>query len=168
MTVALVFHDQREMPERLRRLEYVFQRRPIYFITTSTSGRRKILANTDIHTSVIDFAEKGPEHGAWLGAYVIMPDHLHTFVVIDDQRIDLPTWTKSLKNVLSKVLRLHKIPSPRWQKGFFDHVLRSQESYSQKWDYVRENPVRAGLAKNWSEWPFLGQIFDLEFRNDRF
>jgi REP element-mobilizing transposase RayT len=126
MTVALIFHDQREMPERLRRLEYVFQRRPIYFITTSTSGRRKILANTDIHTSVIDFAEKGPEHGAWLGAYVIMPDHLHTFVVIDDQRIDLPTWTKSLKNVLSKVPPPTQNPVTTLAKRF----LRSRPAQS--------------------------------------
>lgn len=34
-----------------------------------------------------------------------------------------------------------------WQREFFDHVLRSVESYGQKWDYVKENPVRAGLVK---------------------
>ena len=32
------------------------------------------------------------------------------------------------------------------QEGFFDHLLRSYESYAQKWEYVRENPVRAGLV----------------------
>jgi len=53
-------------------------------------------------------------------------------------------------------------------KGTFDHILRSGESYSQKWDYVRENPVRAGLVTDWREWPFLGEVFDLEFRDDRF
>jgi hypothetical protein len=52
-------------------------------------------------------------------------------------------------------------------KGFFDHILRSHESYSAKWDYVRQNPVRARLVKEWSEWPFVGEMFDLEFRNDR-
>ena len=34
-----------------------------------------------------------------------------------------------------------------WQEEFFDHVLRSSESYSQKWDYVKENPVRADWLK---------------------
>jgi putative transposase len=33
-----------------------------------------------------------------------------------------------------------------WQDEFFDHVLRSSESCSQRWDYVKENPVRAGLV----------------------
>ena len=67
-----------------------------------------------------------------------------------------------------KVMRLHNVPSPHWQKGFFDHVLRSGESYSQKWDYVREHPVRGRLVMDWREWQFLGEIFDLEFRDDRF
>ena len=33
-----------------------------------------------------------------------------------------------------------------WQAGFFDHLLRSDESAEQKWEYVRQNPVRAGLC----------------------
>ena len=45
-----------------------------------------------------------------------------------------------------------------WQEEFFDHVLRSNESYSQKWEYVKENPVRAGFVKNSEEWPFQGEI----------
>jgi len=95
-----------------------------------------------------------------------MPDHLHAFVVIDDERLKLSTWIKSLKNAISKVFRGKDISSPHWQKGFFDHMLRSKDSYSAKWEYVRENPVRAGLVKYWSEWPFVGEIFDLEFKDN--
>src|SRR5438067_9485211 len=35
----------------------------------------------------------------------------------------------------------------------FDHLLRSEESYDQKWNYVRDNPVRANLAQSAAEWP---------------
>ena len=115
---------------------------------------------------MIEFGEKGSGLGAWLGAYVLMPDHLHAFVVIDDQRLTLSAWIKSLKNTLSKTLRAQNILSPHWQKGFFDHVLRTGESYSAKWEYVRENPVRAGLVKYWDDWLFLGEIFDLEYTDD--
>jgi hypothetical protein len=45
-----------------------------------------------------------------------------------------------------------------WQEGFFDHLLRTDESYSQKWNYVRENPVRAGLVKSAAEWTYQGEI----------
>lgn len=45
-----------------------------------------------------------------------------------------------------------------WQDGFFDHLLRSGESYSEKWNYVRMNPVRAGLVERPEDWPFAGEI----------
>lgn len=45
-----------------------------------------------------------------------------------------------------------------WQPGFFDHLLRGEESYREKWEYVRENPVRAGLVEHAEQWPFQGEI----------
>jgi REP-associated tyrosine transposase len=45
-----------------------------------------------------------------------------------------------------------------WQRGFFDHLIRNTESYAQKWDYVRENPVRAGLVGKAEEWKYQGEI----------
>jgi len=152
------------MSDRLGRLNETFQRLPIYFITACTYRRQPILNNEDVHECLIAFASAGEIHGAWLGAYVLMPDHLHAFVVIDDEQLKLSTWMKSLKNALSKVLREKDVLSPHWQKGFFDHILRSGDSYSEKWEYVRENPVRASLVKAWRDWPFVGEIFDLEFR----
>ena len=152
------------MPERLRRLDQTFQRLPIYFVTASTYKHQASLDNPDVQKRLIDFAEEGEKLGAWLGAYVLMPDHLHLFVVVDAERLTLSEWMKSLKNSLSKVLREKCASSPHWQKGFFDHILRSEDSYSEKWDYVRENPVRAALVKHWRDWPFIGEVFDLEFR----
>ena len=50
------------------------------------------------------------------------------------------------------------ISAPVWQKQFFDHLLRSRESYAEKWAYVRENPVRAGLVTAAAQWPFAGDV----------
>jgi putative transposase len=154
------------MLERLRRVDRVFQRVPIYFVTTCTFKRCSILNNAAVHARLIEFGNEGSDHRAWLGAYVLTPDHPHAFVAIDDQRLTLSMWMKSLKNILSRTLRLQGVPSPHWQKGFFDHILRSAESYGGKWSYVRENPLRAGLVEQWNDWPFLGDVFDLEFRDD--
>lgn len=95
-----------------------------------------------------------------------MPDHLHLFVAHDDEIICLSNWMKSLKNSVSKTLREQREPSPHWQKGFFDQVMRGGESYSQKWDYVRNNPVRAGLVARHEDWPYAGEIHPLEYRKD--
>jgi REP element-mobilizing transposase RayT len=56
-----------------------------------------------------------------------------------------------------------KMPPSLWQPEFFDHVLRSGESYEQKWEYVRENPVRAELVARPEDWPYQGEIHDLRF-----
>jgi putative transposase len=149
-------------------LQVLSERHPIYFVTACTERRVSILAQNPVHESLITFCKAGESHGAWLGAYVLMPDHLHLFVVFDEERMGLSAWMKSLKNSISKSLRAIKVPAPHWQKGFFDHLLRSGESYSAKWAYVRENPVRAKLVSRWEDWPYLGEINDLEYRRDTF
>jgi len=99
---------------------------------------------------------------ALVGRYVLMPDHVHLFAVFRPRTITLSAWMKSLKNSLSKALRaMGKIP-PHWEDGFFDHVLRSSESYEQKWLYVRGNPVRAGLVTRAEDWPYQGEIHPLQ------
>jgi putative transposase len=47
---------------------------------------------------------------------------------------------------------------PLWQPEFFDHVLRSSDSYEEKWDYVRNNPIRAGLTESANEWKYQGEV----------
>ena len=147
---------------RLRRLDRVFVSSPIYFITACTVGRRAILDCNLAHDAFQTFCVNSPNYGVWVGCYVIMPDHLHLFVSVHE--ISLSNWVKSLKNTLSKSLRSLGHEAPHWQKGFFDHLLRSGESYSQKWDYVRVNPVRAGLVCKPEDWPYAGEIHDLEYR----
>src|SRR5690348_11098732 len=115
------------MHGRLRRLDRVFERNPIFFVTTCIHDRRPILARPEMHTELEMFAAAGPAHGAWLGAYVLMPNHLHAFVSLDDERLGLSKWMRLLKNALAKKLREVGFESPHWQSGFFDHVMRSGE-----------------------------------------
>jgi REP element-mobilizing transposase RayT len=86
---------------QLHRLELIFLRVPRYFVTACTHKRRHILTNPTVHESFLRFARQGAEHGAWVGAHVLMPDHFHAFIAIDDQKLSLSAWAKSLKNVLS-------------------------------------------------------------------
>lgn len=47
---------------------------------------------------------------------------------------------------------------PGWQKDFFDHVMRAGEDWRHHAAYIANNPVRAGLAADWSLYPFTGSI----------
>jgi REP element-mobilizing transposase RayT len=125
-------------------------------------NRRNILTTPPIHETFLRFGQEGPSHGAWVGAYVIMPDHLHLFVATNDEQISISAWMKSLKNTTSKTLSKNRVTPSHWQKTFFDHLLRSSELY-----YVRENPVLAGLVASIEDWPYLGEIFTLEYSSGK-
>lgn len=100
------------------------------------------------------------EHNIAIGRYVIMPDHLHLFVCGPDD-FELGKWIGGLKQFLAKAVEC-KSDEPIWQRGFFDHVLRSEESYALKWNYVRENPVRAALVAQCEDWPYSGEIIVID------
>lgn len=148
---------------RLQRLTRVFTDTPLYFVTLCTHARRPILADESSHAVFRAFCAAGETHGIFVGRYVLMPDHMHLFVMFARGSVTLSSWVKSLKNTLSKKWRATGISAPHWQKGFFDHVLRSSDSYSQKWDYVAANPVRAGLVARESDWPWSGLVHELAF-----
>jgi REP element-mobilizing transposase RayT len=139
-----------------QRLQWLCSEQPIYFITACAYNRRRFLDQSDINEAFIQFGARAQEHGVWVGRYVIMPDHIH--LAFGPEAMPVSRWMKSLKKAISKVLTNATLRPPHWQKGFFDHVIRSHESYDQKWSYVRDNPVRAGLVRSAEEWPYAGEI----------
>jgi REP-associated tyrosine transposase len=138
--------------------------KPFFFVTFNTHKRRRFLANHDVHNSFVTFCYRAhEEHDVAVGRYVIMPDHVHLFVSLGSIGMTLPQWIKALRAVIGKDLLHLGIEKPQWQEGFFDHLLRSDERYGQKWEYVRMNPVRAGLCAHPEEWPYQGEIVGLKF-----
>ena len=125
---------------------------------SNTHRRRRLLANERVHERFIGFGKAGLARGIAIGRYVIMPDHIHLFVRGSLDFV-LVQWMRILKRSLS--VAIHEA-APHWQSGFFDHLVRHCESYAEKWEYVRLNPVRAGLVKNCQEWPWQGEIERLE------
>jgi REP element-mobilizing transposase RayT len=88
-----------------------------------------------------------------------MPDHVHFFCSAEVDARPLPGLMQLWKQWTSKRIgRALETKGRVWQGEFFDHVLRSAESYSQKWDYVRQNPTRDGLVAAADDWPWQGEI----------
>ena len=148
------------MPDRPPRLDWVFQKYdpPLYFVTFNTYRRKKLLVNQQVHAQFVKFTQTGEDHGVAIGRYVIMPDHIHLFVRGSHDFL-LTQWIRLLKRSLSKTIAG---PPPHWQKGFFDHLIRHSESYAEKWHYVEQNPVRAGLVTAAEGWPWQGEIVRME------
>jgi putative transposase len=174
-------------PGRPPRLPTVFQKydAPVYFVTICAAQRKTLFAHDVVHAAFRDFAECGQrEHRTAVGRYVLMPDHIHLFVC-GESDFDLGLWVCGLKRIVGKAVPA-AVPGPAtavpggaaavpaaesgkapetsaiWQRGFSDHLLRNAESYAQKWEYVRQNPVRAGLVARPEDWPYQGEIVAID------
>ncbi|HWR14438.1 MAG TPA: transposase [Terriglobales bacterium] len=95
-----------------------------------------------------------------LNAVVVMPDHVHLLLTPlpdkDGWPLSLPAILKSLKGTSARsVNKLAGSTGPVWQDESFDHVLRSDDSLTQKIEYIRQNPVRRGLVSSPEDYPWL-------------
>ena len=96
---------------------------------------------------------------AWkVGDYLLMPDHLHAFCAPDESEIEVERWIAYWKR---EFCWKHYRPEWTFQSRGWHHRLRKGESYAEKWHYVQQNPVRAGLVDKSEDWPFKGRVFDL-------
>jgi len=165
---------QRVFKDKPPRLDLIFQRSnaPVYFVTFNTHMRASLLATPEVHAALIKYSRRAADFRIGVGQYVIMPDHIHLFVSFGiGCKITLGDWIKGLKRELDRVLLSigHEPAQIRgqrlcsfWQPGFNDHLLRSDESYTQKWEYVFQNPVRAGLVARAEDWPYAGEIIRID------
>jgi REP element-mobilizing transposase RayT len=91
----------------------------------------------------------------FLDAAIVMPDHAHAILRITDNST-LSQILHSIKsysaNQINKQLSRQ---GPIWQDESFDHILRSEAEWEEKLQYVRENPVVAGLVEESSQYRWL-------------
>lgn len=136
------------------RLDLVYADQPVYFVTFCTRNRQEIPSLDLAKVALEKYGHRAiEEFNTAFGRYVIMPDHVHLFVCVDVESL-LSQWVGGLKRAMAVAVSTARL----WQLGFFDHILRSDESYGEKWEYVRDNPVRAGLVGKPEQWRYQGEI----------
>ena len=142
-----------------------FRDNPIVFVTTGTHQPQKLLANTQCHEILREIWEKSTVIDGWcVGHYILMPDHVHLFARPAIDARPMADWIKMWKSISSRKIAAVLATSPSiWQADYFDRYLRSSENYSQKWHYVEQNAVRAGVVSDPEDWPYRGIIHDLMF-----
>jgi REP element-mobilizing transposase RayT len=73
---------------------------------------------------------------------------------------DLLRFIKALKTKTSRLFE-SKTGTTLWQKKFYDHILRRNDSPDPVAWYIWTNPVRAGLSSRPEDYPFLGSLTGL-------
>jgi putative transposase len=131
----------------------------ILWCTVCADGRGRWVAQADVMAVLQEIWCR--EADAWLvGEHVLMPDHLHFFCCprrLGDG-VTVERWVGFWKDRFAKRIRQ---PQWRWQQGLFHTRMRSDAHYQEKLDYMRQNPVRAGLVAQPDDWPWRGQVHDL-------
>jgi REP element-mobilizing transposase RayT len=92
--------------------------------------------------------------GFALCGYVLMSDHWHALI--------WPRYPVTISRVLHdvkttsarKLNRRRGVEGPLWQHQFWDRFVRNAKEFSQRLDYMHQNPVRKGLVSRPEQWPW--------------
>jgi putative transposase len=128
------------------------------FFVTICCERRRVNQLCHDATARVIFETTRRYHSArrwYLKLLLLMPDHLHVLIAIPGDA-ELSKLIRDFKRITARVAKVG------WQRNFFDHRLRHDESEDEKAAYIRANPVRAGLIAEEEPWPFVISEIDLE------
>jgi len=142
-------------PHRFPGFSYRGQYR--YLLTFCTANRVPLFASTElVQTALARIRQTSREEGFAIVAYCFMPDHMHMVVTGQNPDADLRRFAKIAKQRVVYSLRETHGVRGVWQEGFHDWILRPEQSIDEAIRYVLENPVRAGLVKQASDFRHSG------------
>lgn len=173
-TSALHTNVNMEHRKKNRLTDFDYSQPGAYFITVCTKGHQCILSTivgADAHIGPdtppsvgvdahIDpgvalsptgmVVEKYIKTIPGIGAYVIMPNHVHMILHISATNIvqgpmwaSAPTQAKIPSLVKSwKILTTKELGRSIWQRSYYDHIIRDEQDYVTKVQYIEENPAK--------------------------
>ena len=132
-----------------------------YFITCSTYQRRPYFRDRAIVDIVLPVLRRvGAQNSFGVYAYCFMPDHLH-LLLVGEKESSLNRFVKAFKQQSGFAFKRAHGDS-LWQRSYYDHVLREEETLEEVALYIVNNPVRGGLVDDYNNYAFSGSfIFDV-------
>ena len=160
--IDYIAHMSGDVPKRkhLKRIPVWIpaSQRVIYFVSTCCADRREIFIDNNAVKIALESLLKCAAATSWnIPQVCFMPDHVHLMLLPMAEREQslsklMQRWKSSSKQRLGRA----GVEGEIWQREFFDRLLRSSESLTEKWRYVEMNPVDAGLCSVPEEYPYLG------------
>ncbi len=134
----------------------------MFSVTIATRDRERVFEDRLVATRCIEALRAvRARKGNPVYAYCLMPDHAHVLVgIVRDA--SLPSFVASWKSLCYQARRTLGNAQPFWQRGYFDHAVRSDEDVRTAALYILNNPVRRQLVCDFHDFPFGGSLeFDL-------
>lgn len=158
-------------PNRIEHYDY--SQNGAYFITICTQDRRRILSEivgdgSPVPTACGKIAEEIlkmiPEKypNVSVDKYVIMPDHIHMLLRIDNvgDGFPVPQGRRNASPTMGNVIGWYKYQTTKqinmitntpgekvFQRSYYDHVIRNQQDYDEAWEYIENNPKKWVMTK---------------------
>ncbi len=125
----------------------------IYHVRLCTKNRQPHFFNFNTARGFVKAIQK-QQHKCHTLCYVVMPDHIHWLLQLNEEGPDLGQIVRGVK--ISTMHVFKKTSSGKlWQRGFYDRAIRSEQDIETVARYIVRNPVRAGLVKSvrdYSHW----------------
>ncbi len=124
--------------------------REVFYVTVNCCQRGVVsLCNPVVAPLIFESVEHRNKSGIWWARlFLLMPDHIHALLSFPPD----VTFTEIMRDWKKWASRQSGV---EWQRDWFDHRLRAEESLREKADYILNNPVRAGLVDEAKNWPWV-------------
>ncbi|MBX7133556.1 MAG: transposase [Fimbriimonadaceae bacterium] len=145
-----------ERPHRLPRQAYVGH---VTFAFTLCLDDRtlSLLAESSVRAIHEALEAIVAEYEVTVPIALLMPDHMHLMLQGNNERSDLKTALERFKFKTGWWFYRSNL-GLRWQKNYYDHAPRGDDAWRKHARYIAENPVRKGLTKDCSEWPYVWAV----------
>ena len=151
--------------KRTRLGKYDYSSSGFYFLTICTKDKKKLLGKIvgdgahDVPEVVLSDIGKVVQRyilssnrikGVTIDKYVIMPNHIHLLVFVDDitdKNKELTAENAVIPHVVSTFKRLcsREIGENIFQRSYYDHIVRNEKDYQRIWTYIETNPQKWNL-----------------------
>jgi REP element-mobilizing transposase RayT len=127
-----------------------------YHVIIGSKGKRAVFTQDVRNKVVIEVLKTGCDlDGFTLVAYCLIPNHLHILVGAGKGSSRLPFFVRAFKSFASR-----RAGEKLWQRGYYEHVMRSDESLRTVAEYILDNPVRKGIVESRGEYGWGWCVYD--------
>lgn len=131
-------------------------------ITACTKAKTPAFTGKGIVDTVSDFLRDASlKFFCDVVAFCFMPDHLHFILSGREEESSCLDAIRLFEQRSGYWFSRQGFPW-RWQKDFYDHILRDDEDLIKQIRYIMENPMRKGIVKNWKDYPFSWSKYELD------
>ena len=143
---------------RRRNLPHLTVPDAAYFVTFRTRAGRKLQAKARdlVIANILECDQKSID----LAAAVVMPDHVHLILRLIPPYDLGPVLQRIKGRSARQINQMVNGAGAVWSDESFDHIIRHAAELEEKLEYIRQNPVKRGLADHPDhyQWLFIKSI----------